>query len=640
MTSSPSSFSNTSKLQVLPTSTTLLFTQSVNNNLTINNIGNTTQNIRHTNTQNGTFIQQQQQQQQLHQQSISSGTITTPTSIVRLNTPLSTQNQFTSQTLWTNNTTQSPSPKLQYPSTIQKEYSSPVIQQQSSILPTKIVAQPVIRQTVTSQQTQKFTDAQINDFVAKCRTFLTTLLKLAEKQAPEKLPMVRSCIQDLLDGTIDPESFTQRLHTLYKSQPHTSLVPFFKLALPHMRQIVKNTFGRPITIELLEKLNLPSSKSNATNTTSIPTPATSRVVVNPSLLSHTSTSNIQQPLLYTTVQPQQKINLLQQTSQSALISSTASLLGQQQQQQQQARAQISITGIRPFVASVSPSSNTNLLTGQQQIQPVSQTIIQPSDSLLQRTFLSPSTTTTLHQPQIITVNHQPIRTEIVTNQPTSLISTSSLQQQQPQIQIQQRTILKNEDKPSDDLLGNNSLLTTAPGTIDDRHTRHITHDDRLLSTVLLRRRFDHIVKKDKRWENSNMTIHDDSVLALISIATEERLKYLIEQIKLVSQQRKNFSIQSQQTIDDSKEIQQTQMETTLTDGTTQKRKFDESENHDQQITRRISSNQSSTIVNLNKRLRLKKSKCQANLQDLILIMEKDKHLKRSTLLFKAFDKSS
>ncbi|CAF1336647.1 unnamed protein product [Rotaria sordida] len=639
MTSSPSSFSNTSKLQVLPTSTTLLFTQSVNNNLTINNIGNTTQNIRHTNTQNGTFIQQQQQQQ-LHQQSISSGTITTPTSIVRLNTPLSTQNQFTSQTLWTNNTTQSPSPKLQYPSTIQKEYSSPVIQQQSSILPTKIVAQPVIRQTVTSQQTQKFTDAQINDFVAKCRTFLTTLLKLAEKQAPEKLPMVRSCIQDLLDGTIDPESFTQRLHTLYKSQPHTSLVPFFKLALPHMRQIVKNTFGRPITIELLEKLNLPSSKSNATNTTSIPTPATSRVVVNPSLLSHTSTSNIQQPLLYTTVQPQQKINLLQQTSQSALISSTASLLGQQQQQQQQARAQISITGIRPFVASVSPSSNTNLLTGQQQIQPVSQTIIQPSDSLLQRTFLSPSTTTTLHQPQIITVNHQPIRTEIVTNQPTSLISTSSLQQQQPQIQIQQRTILKNEDKPSDDLLGNNSLLTTAPGTIDDRHMRHITHDDRLLSTVLLRRRFDHIVKKDKRWENSNMTIHDDSVLALISIATEERLKYLIEQIKLVSQQRKNFSIQSQQTIDDSKEIQQTQMETTLTDGTTQKRKFDESENHDQQITRRISSNQSSTIVNLNKRLRLKKSKCQANLQDLILIMEKDKHLKRSTLLFKAFDKSS
>ncbi|CAF4502409.1 unnamed protein product, partial [Rotaria magnacalcarata] len=80
---------------------------------------------------------------------------------------------------------------------------------------------------------------------------------------------------------------------------------------------------------------------------------------------------------------------------------------------------------RPIVASVSPSSNTNLLSGQQQIQPVSQTIIQPSDSILQRTFLSPSATH--HQPQIITVNHQSIRTEIVTSQPTSLINTASFQ---------------------------------------------------------------------------------------------------------------------------------------------------------------------------------------------------------------------
>ena len=266
--------------------------------------------------------------------------------------------------------------------------------------------------------------------------------------------MVRSCIQDLLDGTIDPESFTQRLHTLYKSQPHTSLVPFFKveknkspfllikifafqLALPHMRQLVQNTFGRPITIELLEKLNLPSSKSTTTTTTTTPT-TTSRVVVNPSLLTQQSTSLGQQPLLYTTVQPQQKINLLQQSSQSGLIGSTASLLSQQQQQQQQARAQIvrenlffclikkiffqSIAGIRPLVGTVSPSSNTNLLTGQQQIQPVTQTILQQS-------FLSPSTTGGVQQPQIITVNHQPIRTNL-----------SGFQQ--PHIQIQQRTTLK------------------------------------------------------------------------------------------------------------------------------------------------------------------------------------------------------
>lgn len=107
-----------------------------------------------------------------------------------------------------------------------------------------------------------------------------------------------------------------------------------------MRQMVKNTFGRPITIELLESLNLPTSKTTATVTNTTTTSTPSRVVVNPSLLSQTSMSGVQQPLLYTTVQPQQKINLLQQNTPQTLISSTTSLLGQQQQQQQQARAQI------------------------------------------------------------------------------------------------------------------------------------------------------------------------------------------------------------------------------------------------------------------------------------------------------------
>jgi hypothetical protein len=73
------------------------------------------------------------------------------------------------------------------------------MQYQSSVIPTKVITQPVVRQTVTSQQTTtQYTESQINDFVSKCRTFLTTLLRLAEKQAPEKLPMVRSCIQELL----------------------------------------------------------------------------------------------------------------------------------------------------------------------------------------------------------------------------------------------------------------------------------------------------------------------------------------------------------------------------------------------------------------------------------------------------------
>lgn len=106
-----------------------------------------------------------------------------------------------------------------------------------------------------------------------------------------------------------------------------------------MRRMVQSAFNQPITIELLERLYLPASKSNVATTPTTPT-TTSRVVVNPSILTSQSNSLGQQPLLYTTVQTQQKINLLQQAAQPALIGTTPSLLGQQQQQQQQARAQI------------------------------------------------------------------------------------------------------------------------------------------------------------------------------------------------------------------------------------------------------------------------------------------------------------
>ena len=79
---------------------------------------------------------------------------------------------------------------------------------------------------------------------------------------------------------------------------------------------------------------------------------------------------------------------------------------------------------------MSSTANTNLFSGQQQVQPVTQMIIQQSDSLLQRSFLS---STTLQQPQIITVNHQPIKTETIHTQPSPLATISS---------IQQKTIIK------------------------------------------------------------------------------------------------------------------------------------------------------------------------------------------------------
>ena len=74
---------------------------------------------------------------------------------------------------------------------------------------------------------------------------------------------------------------------------------------------------------------------------------------------------------------------------------------------------------------MSSSSNGNLLNP----QPVTQTIIPQSDTLLQRTIFT-SATTSLQQPQFITVNAQAIKTEITGsnlggNQPTIISAFSS-----------------------------------------------------------------------------------------------------------------------------------------------------------------------------------------------------------------------
>jgi len=596
MASSPSSFSNNNNNTNRLTSTTFVFAQPINN----------TTNIRPTNTSNGTIVQ-----------SIATGLMPSQTNIVRLNQPTS---QFVPQTVWTNNSTPG-SPRIQFSPTIKTEPVISTLQQQMTVIPNKLVPQPVVRQTVPSAApAAKFTDQQINDFVAKCRTFLITLLKLAEKQAPEKLPMVRKCIQDLLEGTINPESFTERLHTLYKSQPHTSLVPFFKLALPYMRQMVQNTFGRPISIELLERLNLPTSGSSAAlnrpavaTTVTTATTNASCVVVNPSLLSQTSSSSTgQQPLLYTTVQPQQKINLLQgTTSTPTLISANTSLLSAQQQQQQQARAQINISGIRPIITSVASSSNSNLLNPQ--TQPITQTIIPQSDSLLQRTFLT-SASTSSQAPQIITVNPQAIKTEITGFNQQTIISSL---QPSTQNQIQLKPTIKTDDESSDE----HSSPVKGSSASDDRHTRHMTHEKRFLPGHVLRRRLDHLIKTDSRWEGGSMVVHDDSVLAMISHATEERLKCLIEQMKSIVHERMLFSHRNSnsggQEIDSHSQM----------DGEEQKT----NSQHSLSSIRKCK--------NRKRKLTLSKRLDPVNLSDVLVMMKTDRHLRRSALYLKTLDKS-
>ena len=69
----------------------------------------------------------------------------------------------------------------------------------------------------------------------KCKNFLATLQRLAEEQPPAVAENVRNLIQGLIDGVVDPETFTTKLQRELNSSPQPCLVPFLKRSLPFLQ---------------------------------------------------------------------------------------------------------------------------------------------------------------------------------------------------------------------------------------------------------------------------------------------------------------------------------------------------------------------------------------------------------------------
>ncbi|XP_057885632.1 transcription initiation factor TFIID subunit 4B [Melospiza georgiana] len=90
----------------------------------------------------------------------------------------------------------------------------------------------------TVAQTSASTEMLEN--VKKCKNFLATLVKLASSgpQAPEMGQNVKNLVQNLLEAKIEPEEFTKELYTELKSSPQPYLVPFLKKSVLALRQLM------------------------------------------------------------------------------------------------------------------------------------------------------------------------------------------------------------------------------------------------------------------------------------------------------------------------------------------------------------------------------------------------------------------
>ncbi|KFU96545.1 Transcription initiation factor TFIID subunit 4B, partial [Chaetura pelagica] len=86
------------------------------------------------------------------------------------------------------------------------------------------------------------TSTEMLENVKKCKNFLATLIKLASSgpQASEMGQNVKNLVQNLLEAKIEPEEFTKKLYIELKSSPQPYLVPFLKKSLLALRQLMPN----------------------------------------------------------------------------------------------------------------------------------------------------------------------------------------------------------------------------------------------------------------------------------------------------------------------------------------------------------------------------------------------------------------
>uniref|UniRef100_A0A8B9TJ45 TATA-box binding protein associated factor 4b n=1 Tax=Anas platyrhynchos TaxID=8839 RepID=A0A8B9TJ45_ANAPL len=118
---------------------------------------------------------------------------------------------------------------------------------------------------------QTSASAEMLENVKKCKNFLATLIKLASSgpQAPEMGQNVKNLVQNLLEAKIEPEEFTKKLYIELKSSPQPYLVPFLKKSMLALRQLMPNAQSF-----IQQCMQQPAPTQEAVSTcTSAPTPA-------------------------------------------------------------------------------------------------------------------------------------------------------------------------------------------------------------------------------------------------------------------------------------------------------------------------------------------------------------------------------
>ncbi|NXN94021.1 TAF4B factor, partial [Rhinopomastus cyanomelas] len=123
----------------------------------------------------------------------------------------------------------------------------------------------------TGAQTSASTEMLEN--LKKCKNFLATLIKLASSgpRASEMGQNVKDLVQNLLEAKMEPEEFTTKLYVELKSSPQPYLVPFLKKSIFALRQLMPDV---PSFIQQCVQQPAPTQEAASTCTSAAPAPVT------------------------------------------------------------------------------------------------------------------------------------------------------------------------------------------------------------------------------------------------------------------------------------------------------------------------------------------------------------------------------
>ncbi|KFP03832.1 Transcription initiation factor TFIID subunit 4B, partial [Calypte anna] len=425
----------------------------------------------------------------------------------------------------------------------------------------------------TVSQTSASTEMLEN--VKKCKNFLATLIKLAcsGPQASEMGQNVKNLVQNLLEAKIEPEEFTKKLYIELKSSPQPYLVPFLKKSMLALRQLMPNPQSF-IQQCIQQPATTPGAVSPCTSVAQAPS-TTASPVIKPVLVSTTATGSLQtvRPVAASTV-----VTASLQPVASVLTTTTATsgltAIRTVKPVFTSAAATSSLQSAKPLLVSTAASSAAKPLqalkpataapvsikisqpssilaqsVGAQQVVKVKQLVVQqPSGAVVKQVSIPP-------QPSAVTLQksvekRMPLNTLVQTNHcpagpilkqitlpGNKILSLQASSAQKAGIKENGATSFRDEDEINDVtsmagvnlneekayILANNTELI---GTVIQSCA-----DEPFLSSEVLQKKILSIGKR-----HDIMELNSD-VVNLISHATQERLRGLLEKLTVIAQHR-------------------------------------------------------------------------------------------------------